>query len=298
LSLTSLEKFYKPTNSSELVSLLNDYEDSALILAGGSFIHGLAARDLLWGVQALIDIRGMGLTGVSEDSANYQIGATTRLIDLARTSLFNTNPAFAAIADALTYPPKQILNVATIGGNIATACPFFDLPTALLALEADLQIEGTNGARDISLREFALSPFENVLGSNEFLSRIMVPKTNANKASAFLKLETNANDLALVNVAASLSLDSRGNCCNVRIALGGGVAGTPVRALAAEQLMENQSPSEELFKEAGELVLGDIDPISDHRASAAYRSAMAKVFTTRSLQRSYQRVLKVQGNSI
>lgn len=290
MSLTSLKTFHLPQKVPELLQLMEEYGDSALILAGGSFIHGLVARGLIIGVEALIDIRGLKLNAIEIQKQGLSIGTTTRMTDLLGSDQIRNSQAFQAIADALMYPPAQIRNVATIGGNVATACSFFDLPTALLSLDAQIYIEGPNGSRNIDLQEFMLAPFENAMADNEFLTKILVPTPKENASSAFLKLETNANDLAIVNTAASLSLDEKGNCHNVRVALGGGVAGTIVRAFSAEKIMEGEKPSVELLAQASEAVVVDIDPMSDHRATAAYRKAIAKVFTARTMEIALARI--------
>lgn len=292
MSLSSLRTFYLPEKVPELLDLLEKYGDAGLILAGGSFIHGLAARGLIFGVEALIDIRGLKLNGINASNEGLKIGATARMTELLANEQICNDQAYQAIADALGYPPVQIRNVATIGGNVATACSFFDLPTALLALDAKVGIEGPDGHRDMNIREFMLAPFENAMAENEFLTEIKIPAAAKGSSSAFLKLETNANDLAIVNAAASLSIDDKGKCRNVRLALGGGVAGTIVRASSAEQLLEGEEAGEELIKQASEAVVVDIDPMSDHRATAAYRTAIAKVFTVRTIENALARANK------
>jgi CO/xanthine dehydrogenase FAD-binding subunit len=74
------------------------------------------------------------------------------------------------------------------------------------------------------------------------------------------------------------------------VVIGGGVAETPVRSPAAEKLLHGKKLSDELMKQAGAAVPSDLHPLSDHRASAAYRSAMAKTMTGRALQRAVARL--------
>ena len=116
------------------------------------------------------------------------------------------------------------------------------------------------------------------------------PRLPARSSSAFIKLETNANDLAIVNVAVRVTLDESGSCQEARVVVGGGVAETPVRALASENLLQGERISDELLQRAGVAAQADLQPMSDHRASAAYRSAMAKTLTERALQRAVARL--------
>ena len=70
MALTSVESFHSPTDISAVVQLLQRHEDSALIIAGGTFLHGLASRGLLTGIEALIDIQNLGLDNISVDNHN------------------------------------------------------------------------------------------------------------------------------------------------------------------------------------------------------------------------------------
>jgi len=134
VSLTTLENYFLPGSGGEVVELLQEHGERAMILAGGSFVHGLAARDLLPGIDIFIDIQNLGLTNIVVSPDGLKIGAMARLAELARVPEVQNDPGWGAIKDALRYPPVQIMNAATVGGNIAAVCPYFDLPTACLAL--------------------------------------------------------------------------------------------------------------------------------------------------------------------
>lgn len=290
MSLTSVKEYFTPSGIEEVFELLATHGDSALIVAGGSFVHGLDARDLLTGIEALIDIQNVGIDQVSSDSTGLTIGAMVKFTELQQLDKVQNSAAFGAVRDALTYPPTQIKNVATIGGNIAAACPYFDLPTAVMVLDGVVQARGPGGSRDIELQDFFEDLFQNTLEDNEFVTDLFFPQLPSRSASAFTKLETNANDLAIVNVATRLTLDDSGTCQAARVAVGGGVAETPVRAVSAENLLQGQKISSELIEQAGVAAQSDLQPMSDHRASAAYRSAIAKTLTQRTLQRAFDRL--------
>jgi aerobic carbon-monoxide dehydrogenase medium subunit len=151
-------------------------------------------------------------------------------------------------------------------------------------------VQGPDGQRDLDLQEMMVGLFQNALEPNELVTSLFLPRLPARSASAFMKLETNANDLAIVNVAVRLSLDPAGSCQEARVAIGGGVAETPVRAMAAERLLQGQTISDELVQQAGAAVQADLSPMSDHRASGAYRSLMAKTLTERALRQALGRL--------
>ena len=290
MSLTSVKDYFVPDGIEKALALLDKYGDDALIVAGGSFVHGLDARNLLIGIEALIDIQNLGLNQLSSDSAGLSVGAMVTFTELQQVKEIQNSAAFGAVRDALEYPPVQIRNVATIGGNIASACPYFDLPTAIMSLGGVVRAQGPGGSREIGLEEFFSGLFQNSLAANEFVTGLYFPSLADRSSSAFIKLETNANDLAIVNVAVRVTLDASGACQEASIVIGGGVAETPVRAAAAENLLQGKSMSDETMAQAGIAAQTDLQPMSDHRASAAYRSAIAKTLTERALRRAVSRL--------
>ena len=303
----AVKQFVQPASGREVVELLAKHGDKALLLGGGTLIHGLAARGVLRHTEVLIDLQKAGLQYVREEAASaasaggsgqpgkqapgwaLAVGAATTMTDLAASAAVQA-PAFAAIADALRYPPAQIRNVATVGGCVASANPLFDLPIALLALDGTVQTLGPGGARDISLHKFFLDYFEHALEAGEFVTEVRVPRLPERTASAFLKLETNANDLAIINAAARVTMDANGGCAEVRVVVGGGVGKVPVRSVSCEDVLKGQKPTVALVREAADVIALDVHAISDHRASAAYRTHMAQVFVGRALLRAFERL--------
>jgi len=152
------------------------------------------------------------------------------------------------------------------------------------------QPEGKSGSRDISIEDFSAGLFESSLGPDEFLTGLIIPHPASGSASAFIKLETNSNDLAIVNVAVQITVDSSGVCQVAQVALGGGVNEIPLRSAEAEKLLLGQKLTDSVLDKAGLAVQGDISPMADHRASAEYRSAMASVLTERALHRAIARL--------
>jgi carbon-monoxide dehydrogenase medium subunit len=284
------QEFCLPGDGDEVVALLARYGDSALILAGGTFVHGLEARGLLSEIEALIDLQKLGLGTVETGAEGLRAGATATAAALEQTPAVRTDPRLGALGDALVYLPVQIRNAATVGGCIAAACPFFDLPVAFIALDGAVDARGPGGTRTIALEEFFTGMFESSLLPGEFLVELRLPQTPARSASAFIKLETNANDLAIVNAAVRVTLDDGGACTDARVVLGG-VGSTPVRSPAAERVLQGATFDQDVLREAGEAVAGDIEPLSDHRASGAYRKAVAQVLVHRALERARTRLI-------
>lgn len=289
MSIPGLDEYCIPGNITEAIALLDLYGDSGLIVAGGTFVHGLEARGLLAGVKALIDIRDLGLGRIEHNGDGLRLGATANLGDLLDESTIRSNVAYGGIVDALAYPPRQILNVGTVGGCLAASAPLYDLPCALLALGGVAEVIGPDRQREIALNDFFTGLFENVLAPNEIITAVTIPPLAKGTTSAFLKLETNANDLAVVNVAVRFTHDS-GHCRDTHIIVGGGIGETYVRSVGAETALNGARAEPASFAAAAEALGDDIEPLSDHRASADYRRHIAKVFARRSLEKAFERL--------
>jgi carbon-monoxide dehydrogenase medium subunit len=290
MAIAGVKEFCQPKSARDVVDLVAKHGDRAVLLAGGTFLHGIFARGLASRAEVLVDLQKAGLSYVKTLNGTLAIGATTTFRELADIDPVRNLPELGAVRDALEYPPAQIRNMATVGGCVASASSMFDLPVALMVLDGSVKALGPRGPRVIALENFFVDYFEHALQKSEFLTDVLLPKLPPRSASAFLKLETNANDLALLNVGARITLDDAGICRVARVAIGGGVGKVPVRAVSCENVLTGQRPSRALFEKCAQQVLSDIHPVSDHRASAQYRRAVAKVYVRRALERAMERL--------
>lgn len=290
MSISGAKEFCRPQNAGQVVELLAKHGNRALLVAGGTFLHGLFARGLGSGVEVLVDLQSAGLSYVKPAKGGLVFGAMTTFREVAETEQVRKMPEFGALRDSLDYPPAQIRNQATVGGCVASAYSLFDVPVALLALDASVKSLGPRGSREIALGKFFVDYFEHSLEKGEILTEVLLPKPAPRSASAFLKLETNSNDLALLNTAVRITLDGSGLCRDTRVVIGGGVGKAPVRAVSCEAVLNGQRPSRALFESAAQKVSSDIHPVSDHRASGQYRRAVAKVYLRRTLLRAAERL--------
>lgn len=290
MTLPNLQDYYRPDTTDEALALLQRFGEGAMIVAGGTFVHGLEARGLLGNVVALVDIGRLGLRSIAQEGGAVVLGATATLAEVEGHELLRAGPAFGALRDALAHPPQQIRNVGTVGGCVAASAPLYDLPAALLALEGVVRTLGPKGRRELPLATFFRGLFENALAPGELITAIALPAPAPRTASAFLKLETNANDLAILSVAVRLTLDAGGGCTAARIWLGGGVGEAYVRAARAEKALQGRKADTAAFAAAAAAVAGDFEPVGDHRASAAYRRHVAGVYVQRALATARERL--------
>jgi carbon-monoxide dehydrogenase medium subunit len=178
----------------------------------------------------------------------------------------------------------------TIGGNICTASGAADLVPCLVALEADVILEGINGDRRISVQEFILANRKTMLHSSELLREVRIKKMKMGSGAAFIKMGLRSSQaISVVNSAVVLWIKD-GQISKAVIVVGC-AAPKAIRCPNAEKKLLNKRPSDELFKMSGNNAIMDINPMDDIRGSAEFRSHLVGVLVTKALQRAYQKCL-------
>jgi len=187
--------------------------------------------------------------------------------------------ALAQAARAVGSP--QIRAAGTIGGNIGTSSPAGDGLPWLAAAEAEIEVFSVErGTRRIPWDNFFTGVKRNALGDDEVIVAVVLPDDlPANQE--FGKVGRR-NAMVISTVSACVM---RGDDGSVRVALGS-VAPTPLRARKAEALVSGDpAPSAALLAEFARTVSAEVRPITDHRATEAYRRHASGVLARRLLER-------------
>ena len=238
--------------------------------------------------RCVIDVKGVHeMAGLTLSGDELSIGALTCIRTL-ETSLSVSEKAPLLAQAAAKLGSMQIRHRATIGGNLCNASPSADTASALLALDAQVEIYGKTGTRVIDLDKFFLGPGATVLGDGEILTRLKIPLTRKRRGSVYYKLSTRkAMDLAFVGVAVLLELDGGDRISKARIALAA-VDPTPIRVPSVEKQLEGRMLSFDAARESAELAARSCKPISDLRASAEYRREMVRELCQQGLLAAYR----------
>ena len=183
----------------------------------------------------------------------------------------------------------RIRHMGTVGGALAHADPNQDPPVTLLALGARVEVRKSGGRRELPLADLFRGYYETSLEPGEVITAVSVPLLPPESGASFIKfLPRTADDYATVAVAATVALESDGERCReARIGLGS-VGMTPLRAPSAESLLEGQRLDDNVLRAAGEAARADVDPLSDHRGSAAYKREMTAVMVVRALTQAWE----------
>lgn len=245
-------------------------------------------------VEALVSLKRISEVHQFTQNGKLTLGAAVTTGQLATNSQILAE--YTALANgAGLIGGVQIRNMATVGGNLCNAAPSADTAPPLLVLGAQVVIASTQGERTIPLEEFWLGPGRTVLQPGELLKEIIVPQPPPRSGSFYLRQTPRAwMDIAMVGVAASVTLTADDTISEARLALGA-VAPTPIRAKAAEALLGGQTLADDVLQAVGATAAQEAKPIDDLRASAEYRQHLVKVLAQRALHGAVARAKNSKG---
>jgi carbon-monoxide dehydrogenase medium subunit len=283
-------EYHEPTTLEEALKLLSELGGNAKVLAGGTDLLVRMKQKIDKPTHVISVARVPGLDEITpreKHSVTIGGGVTASALSKHERIMDRFTP-LALAAGRLGAP--MIRNRATIGGNIVNARPAADLPPACMVMDASLKLKSASGERDVLINEFFRGPGESVIEPNEMLISINIETPQPWSGGSYIKLGARKTlEISMVNVATMLTLQSAtGSIVDAKIALGA-VGPTPVRALAAEEMLIGAKPSEELFGQAGAVGVGLCSPITDHRGTMEYRCMMIEVLTKRCLMEAYER---------
>ena len=215
------------------------------------------------------DMRGIVVT---EDAIH--IGAVTTIAEL----LPAIAPHFPGFASMLRrYGSAQVREAATLGGNIANGSPIGDSPPALIALGATLYLRKGDERRALPLEDFFLDYGKQDRAPGEFVEAVSIPRPPAGQPDRLICYKISKRfdqDISALLGCFNIAVEG-GRVTEARIAYGG-MAGIPKRASAVESALIGQPWTEETVHAAMPAMSQDFTPLSDMRASAAYRLEAAQ----------------------
>ena len=269
-------RFYVPRTLEELVRLRAEHP-AALLLAGSTDV-GLWVTKHMRELDEIIylgqvdELRHVG-ERTSEHMSMLEIGAGVTL-----------NDAYAAVCryypDELgemwqRFASLPIRNAGTLGGNVANGSPIGDSMPWMIALGAQVVLLGAAGERVLALEDFYLGYQRKDLQAGEFVAALRIPLPRAGMRFRTYKLAKRFDqDISAVCAAFAITLDGD-TVASARIAFGG-MAATPKRAAGAEAALTGQPWTEAAVRAAMAALAQDYAPLSDMRASSAYRMAAAQ----------------------
>jgi len=196
------------------------------------------------------------------------IGAAVTLAD-AYAALVKDRPQLHNFATRFAGLPVR--NSGTLGGNVANGSPIGDSMPLLIALNANVVLMSVRGHREMPLEQLYTGYRKHVMAADEVLAWIKVPRPQPGEAMKVYKISKRYDDdISAVCLAINLQIE-HGKVMTASIGAGG-VAATPVRAVRTEAALTGQPWTQATVRQAMAALRAEFSPISDMRASAAYRS--------------------------
>lgn len=266
-----VDHFHAP-RTLDALALLREQQPQAQLLAGSTDV-GLWVNKQF---KPLGDILYLGdvqeLQRIEEQGSELLIGAGASL-ESAWRALAQRLPSLTEVWLRFASPP--IRNAGTMGGNIANGSPIGDSAPVLMALDAQLVVRKGARIRRVPLAEFYLGYMKNQLQAGEFVQAMAVPLAAMQRQVRAYKISKRF-DCDISALCAGLAIELDGDKVKqVRLAFGG-MASTVKRAAAAEAALTGQAWTQESVQLAQAALAQDFKPLSDMRASAAYRMQVAQ----------------------
>jgi len=264
-------RWFGPRTADALAELYERHPGAHLV-AGGTDV-GLWVTKEHRALDTLIHVGGVAeLTGVERGDTHLEIGAAATYSD-AHEALAAEHPDLGEIVRRIGSP--QIRNLGTLGGNVANASPIGDTPPALMALDASVVLRRGRERREVPLDEIFVGYRKTVLRPGELVEKLRVPLASPRRLFRAYKVSKRFDqDISAVCGAFAVELDA-GRVREARLCYGG-MAATPIRARRAEAALVGRAWGAGAVEAALPALDAELSPISDMRASAAYRRLVAR----------------------
>jgi xanthine dehydrogenase small subunit len=265
--------YISPPNLTELLAARQRYPEAQLV--AGCTDVGLWVTKMHQQFERVLDLtRVAELRRVEDYPHHIAIGAAVTLTD-AFAALVADRPHLAEFANRFAGLPVR--NSGTLGGNVANGSPIGDSMPLLIALGTSVVLMRQSGAtmahRELALEDLYTGYRKNVMAADEVLAWIKVPKATTHEMSRVYKVSKRfEDDISAVCLAIRVQIE---NGIVRQASIGaGGVAATPVRAVKTQAALLGQPWNQTTVDHAMQALRAEFAPISDMRASSAYRTTV------------------------
>lgn len=270
------QSFYAPETLADLTRLRAE-NPGAMLLSGGTDL-GLSVSKGRERPDVVIHTAHVAELGTIDETDDALILGAAVSYTNALPYIDRLYPSFAEMIRRIGS--RQIRNLGTIGGNIGNASPIGDTPPCLIALDATLTLASSDGEREIAIEDFFVDYRQTDLKPGEVIKTVRIPKLADGQSFRTYKVSKRYDqDISAVIGGFRLNV-SGGEASDVRIAYGG-MAATPKRAPSVESALSGAAWTEDNAAAAGAKIADDFKPLTDHRATAEYRTRVAANLLTR-----------------
>ena len=255
-----------PRSLDALFAAMAQFPD-AVLLAGGTDL-GLRVSKDREALPAVIALEAVAeLRRIKADADAIEIGGAVTYTE-ALPHLDRHFPSFGALVRRIGS--RQIRNLGTIAGNVATASPIGDTIPCLIALDATVTLASSAGKRVLPVESFIAGYRKTVLAPGEVIAAIRVPLLTSGEEFAAYKV-CKRFDQDISTVVAAFRLQRLGGKVATLQAAYGGMAPRAMRAKSLEAAVRGRPWAPAWLADVESLLARDFTPIMDHRGGAAYR---------------------------
>jgi CO/xanthine dehydrogenase FAD-binding subunit len=278
-------EYLAPDSVDAAVQMMAEHGPDARVMAGGTdVLVAMKRREIA--PKYIVYIGDLEeLKTVREEAGELLVGALVTQAELAESPLLAEKATALAIA-ARNCAGPIVRNLATIGGNLATATPAGDLILACMALGGKVKVRGIKGERLLPLEEFLVGPQMNSLSPDELILGVVLPLPAGPSGSGFQKLgRRRAMTISTAAASASIVLSADGATFEkVAVALGS-LGATVIHSESFERALTGKPATLEEIEKWRYLAGGDACPSPRaRRASAWYRCEVAAVLAARAVE--------------
>lgn len=271
----------EPSSLAAAIALLDPDDATVRPIAGGTALM-LMMKAGVFQPEKLVSLRKIErkYSDIRAGENELVIGSMTTLAALERS------PEVRRLAPIITHTLLtlsniRVRNVATVGGALAHGDPHMDLPPVLMALHANATIAGPAGQREVAVDDLFAGYYETTLANNELIAEVRVPAQGARKG-AYMKVTTgSADDWPALGVAAII--EREGNAIKSASLVASAATEKATRLKSAEAVLNGRDATEDLFRQAGNAAVADVEFVADVRGSAPYKRELLRVYVRRAL---------------
>ncbi len=279
----NVREYYRATSLRDALKKLGKNGEQIPVPVTGAF-HLISSK--LRAATCLVDVSGVGLDYVTLEGRRLAIGGTATFQQIVASKEFGAVLNGLLPKAARAYSTRIQRNATTLQDVLFGYATYFDLLTALLALDTQVTVQGKQ-RRVVPLGQFFSRENRAVLSNTEIAAAFCAKLPSGDLGASLQRVAlTDGDSVAILNAVAVLKMSGK-KCAEIRIAIGGGLP-APVRLTSLELQLTGQPLYAALVDSISSKIAELIQPVSDVRGSAQYRKQISGVLVRRALAEAYQ----------
>ena len=268
---TTEQKYYQPKTKKEALELRSKMQNAVLISGGTDIALRVTKRHEL--LEEIIDISCIDeLKKCVKTDYLIKFGAGMNLEEVKKIAKKELPALYETLA---VFGSRQIRSVATLGGNVGSGSPIGDTLPVLMAYNAEIKLQSSEGERRVNMNNYILGYRKTERKPDEIITTIIIPKPSPKTIVKFYKI-SKRKDLDISTVSAGFSITLDDNIVEAITLAYGGMAAITKRATKAKQYLTGKLWVRSTVEQAMKIIAEEFTPISDARSGAEFRTIASK----------------------